>query len=294
MGGRGHNYGLNYTDYNINNKLVSAGADASLKFWDVSLDPQQNTHGNVQPQFRSTPGAHMKSITAVAFAKSDATRMVSVGKDGVLCIWKVNYGDNLLGDLAGPSGGEEVQDDFGVRGGGRVGTPANRNSSPNSSPKSAQGKSMMRVSGVSPGNSPTGSQHVNFNHEPEPANIETGYCQIKARISAHVGSIYGVDIHPIKSNIIMTIGDDCTLRMWNVNDLSKDVAARSLKLQRGFALEHFAIPARNECCWAVKFSPNGKLLATVSSDMHVMVWEVLDSKNVSMHGMWKAHDAWIR
>ncbi len=74
------------------------------------------------------------------------------------------------------------------------------------------------------------------------------------RLSAHIGTVFSVDISP-DSKLIATGGEDKTVNIW----------------QRNGTLLH-TLKGHQARIWDVEFSPNGKYIATASRDRTAKIW----------------------
>ncbi|MGD1918383.1 MAG: WD40 repeat domain-containing protein, partial [Pleurocapsa sp.] len=74
------------------------------------------------------------------------------------------------------------------------------------------------------------------------------------RLSAHIGSVFGVNISP-NGRLIATGGEDRILRIWQADG----------------TLIH-ALKGHKARVWDVEFSPNGEYIATASRDRTIKIW----------------------
>lgn len=114
-----------------------------------------------------------------------------------------------------------------------------------------------------------------------------------AKLDGHIGSIQACAICPMDDHLVATAGEDATVRLWSLNELTKPNAQKSLESVNGYNLEHHMLHGHRETIWALAFSPSGKLLASGSSDCNIRIWNV-SSTNPTLNCHFRAHESWVR
>mmetsp|Transcript_2622 Transcript_2622/g.6090 ORF Transcript_2622/g.6090 Transcript_2622/m.6090 type:complete len:355 (+) Transcript_2622:787-1851(+) len=128
-------------------------------------------------------------------------------------------------------------------------------------------------------------------------NWEIPTCDLRARLEGHLGVINSVAVSPNSDTFIVSAGEDCVARLWNLKDLTKDTARESIDKPRGYNLEHHQLTGHTEAIYKCAFSQCGRILATVGRDSTVRIWNVAPSKaafKASLQTSFKAHEAWVR
>ena len=112
-------------------------------------------------------------------------------------------------------------------------------------------------------------------------------------LKGHKGTVWSVSFSP-NGKYLATASDDGTARLWDLSTQQQMTELKGhkgwLKNLRGF-LEHTTEPQGHRC-WvtSVCFSPNGKYLATASSDGTARLWD-LSGKQLAE---FKGHRDWVR
>ena len=93
----------------------------------------------------------------------------------------------------------------------------------------------------------------------------------KKTLTGHTGPVYAVAFHPTDGNLVATVSQDKTGRVWNISE----------------GKTKFELKGHTDVVETVAFSPDGKLLATAGADKGVRMWGAADGKEVKNLG---AHD----
>jgi len=118
---------------------------------------------------------------------------------------------------------------------------------------------------------------------------------LDCRLMGHIGPITCVAISPETDELIATGGEDHTVRLWDLHDIEPGSmnAKASREKPIGFNLQHFTLKGHEGGVSAVKFSWDGKLLASCSKDCDIRIWKP-DRKAPSLVHKFTAHEAWVR
>jgi len=117
--------------------------------------------------------------------------------------------------------------------------------------------------------------------------------ELKARLEGHLGAVTCVAICPMNDNLIATGGEDQTVRLWSLRDLTVDTANRSRNEANGYNLAHHILKGHSETVWTLQFSSDGRLLASGASDCSVRIWNA-SAKQPTLNSHFRAHESWIR
>eukprot|EP00397_Hematodinium_sp_SG-2012_P022897 GEMP01023756.1.p1 GENE.GEMP01023756.1~~GEMP01023756.1.p1 ORF type:complete len:446 (+),score=63.50 GEMP01023756.1:67-1404(+) len=117
--------------------------------------------------------------------------------------------------------------------------------------------------------------------------------KLMAKLEGHLGSINACAVCPSNEHLIGTAGEDGSVRLWSLRELTSSTAKQSLENYHGYNLEHHILHGHKETVWALSFSPNGRLLASGSSDCCIRIWNV-SMKNPTLNCYFRAHESWIR
>lgn len=115
------------------------------------------------------------------------------------------------------------------------------------------------------------------------------------RLMGHIGAVTCVSISPVNSELIATGGEDHTVRMWDLRDVEPGTAAAKQSREKsiGLNLPHYTLKGHTDGISSVKFTGDGKLLASGSKDCEVRIW-VPNPQNPVLYAKFVAHEAWIR
>lgn len=118
---------------------------------------------------------------------------------------------------------------------------------------------------------------------------------LDCRLMGHIGPITCVAISPESDELIATGGEDHTVRLWDLHDIEPGSmnAKASREKPIGFNLSHFTLKGHEGGISSVKFSGDGRLLASCSKDCDIRVWKP-NRKGPSLVHKFTAHEAWIR
>eukprot|EP00928_Gymnodinium_smaydae_P061991 TRINITY_DN45942_c0_g1_i1.p1 TRINITY_DN45942_c0_g1~~TRINITY_DN45942_c0_g1_i1.p1 ORF type:complete len:394 (-),score=73.89 TRINITY_DN45942_c0_g1_i1:201-1382(-) len=124
-------------------------------------------------------------------------------------------------------------------------------------------------------------------------DAETG--QLDCRLQGHIGTMTAMSVHPLNEEIIATGGEDHTVRIWDLRDIEPgtNAAARSREKPMGYNLQHFTLKGHEEGVTVVRFSKDGRLLASGSKDCEVRIWNP-DLNGPTLNAKFTAADAWIK
>lgn len=117
--------------------------------------------------------------------------------------------------------------------------------------------------------------------------------KLMTRLMGHIGVVTSVSISPMNDNLIATGGDDHTVRLWSMRDLTNDMVTQSRQSEHGFNLAHHILKGHQEAVTSLKFCPTGHLLASVSKDMTAHIWNA-SAKQPTLNCKFQAHEAWCR
>lgn len=119
--------------------------------------------------------------------------------------------------------------------------------------------------------------------------------KLDVRLIGHVGTITCVDVSPATEEIIASGGEDHTVRLWDLADMPPDtqMAADSREKPLGMNLQHYTLKGHEAGITAIKFTGDGKLLASVSKDCDVRIWNP-DMNGPTLNTKFTAHEAWIK
>lgn len=118
---------------------------------------------------------------------------------------------------------------------------------------------------------------------------------LDCRLMGHIGPILCVAVNPIADEQIATGGEDHTVRLWDLKDIepgSMNVQASREKVS-GFNLQHFTLKGHEGGISVVRFTGDGRLLASASKDCEVRIWNP-SRKAPSLVHKFIAHEAWVR
>jgi platelet-activating factor acetylhydrolase IB subunit alpha len=118
---------------------------------------------------------------------------------------------------------------------------------------------------------------------------------LDCRVMGHVGSVTSVAINPVMGEIVATGGEDHTVRLWDLRDVEPgSMSAKSSREKNlGFNLAHFTLKGHTGGISKVRFTGDGRLLASCSKDCDVRIW-LPDMTNPTLLATWTAHESWIR
>jgi WD40 repeat protein len=118
---------------------------------------------------------------------------------------------------------------------------------------------------------------------------------LDCRLMGHIGSITCVAMSPLTDELIATGGEDHTVRLWDLHDIEPGSmnAKASKEKPIGFNLPHFTLKGHEGGISAVRFTGDGKLLASASKDCEIRIWKPSRKSPCLVH-KWLAHEAWVR
>lgn len=118
---------------------------------------------------------------------------------------------------------------------------------------------------------------------------------LDCRLMGHIGAVTCVAVNPINSELLASGGEDHTVRLWDLRDVEPGTAAAKQSRDKtiGLNLPHFTLKGHTDGVSSVKFTGDGKLLASVSKDCDVRIW-VPNYQNPVLYAKFTAHEAWIR
>jgi len=118
---------------------------------------------------------------------------------------------------------------------------------------------------------------------------------LDCRLMGHIGSITCVAINPVCDEQIASGGEDHTVRLWDLKDIEPQSmnAKASREKVIGYNLVHFTLKGHEGGISSVRFTGDGRLLASASKDCEVRVWNP-SRKAPSLIHKFVAHEAWVR
>lgn len=118
---------------------------------------------------------------------------------------------------------------------------------------------------------------------------------LDCRLMGHIGAITCCSISPIADEFIATGGEDHTVRLWDLKDIEPGGmnAKASREKAIGFNLPHFTLKGHEGGVSSVKFTGDGRLLASGSKDCEIRIWNP-SRKAPSLIHKFLAHEAWVR
>ncbi|KAF4676763.1 Telomerase protein component 1 [Perkinsus chesapeaki] len=116
---------------------------------------------------------------------------------------------------------------------------------------------------------------------------------LRCRLGGHVGNISCVEVCPMNDNLIATAGEDCSVRLWSLRDLSVEDAHSSRTSDWGFGLQHHLLKGHTEAVNCLQFTNDGRLLASGGADTTIRIWHV-SAKLPSLAYKFVAHESWVR
>jgi len=118
---------------------------------------------------------------------------------------------------------------------------------------------------------------------------------LDARLMGHIGAINAVTVCPTNEELIATGGEDHTVRLWDLGDVDpgSTAAKQSREKALGLNLPHYSLKGHEGGVAVVRFSHDGRLLASASKDCNVRIW-IPDLKNPTLLATFGAHEAWVR
>merc|ERR1711988_30489 len=97
----------------------------------------------------------------------------------------------------------------------------------------------------------------------------------------------------MNDNMIASGGEDLTVRLWSLRDLTPETAEKSRESPSGYNLQHHILKGHSETVWALQFSSDGRLLASGASDCSVRIWNA-SVKQPTLNSHFKAHESWVK
>jgi len=118
---------------------------------------------------------------------------------------------------------------------------------------------------------------------------------LDCRLMGHIGPITCIAINPISDEHIASGGEDHTVRLWDLKDI--EPGSMNAKASRekviGFNLQHFTLKGHEGGVSAVRYTGDGRLLASTSKDCEIRIWNP-NMKAPSLIHKFSAHEAWVR
>lgn len=124
-------------------------------------------------------------------------------------------------------------------------------------------------------------------------DCDTGH--LDCRLMGHIGTVNSIAACPTNSELLASGGEDHTVRLWDLRDIepSSQLARQSREKTMGVNLAHFTLKGHSGGVNCVRFSGDGKLLATASKDCDIRVW-ISSLTNPMLLAKFNAHEAWIK
>jgi WD40 repeat protein len=118
---------------------------------------------------------------------------------------------------------------------------------------------------------------------------------LDCRLMGHIGAVTCMAISPQSDEFIASGGEDHTVRLWDLKDIEPGSmnAKASREKAIGHNLPHFTLKGHEGGVSAVRFTPDGRLLASASKDCEIRVWNP-SRKSPSLVHKFVAHEAWVR
>lgn len=118
---------------------------------------------------------------------------------------------------------------------------------------------------------------------------------LDCRLMGHIGPVYTCAVSPANSELVATGGEDHTVRLWDLRDVEPNTQAAKQSREKaiGLNLAHFTLKGHEGAVSMVRFSVDGKLLASASKDCDIRIW-VPNLENPVLCAKFNAHEAWIR
>jgi len=118
---------------------------------------------------------------------------------------------------------------------------------------------------------------------------------LDCRLMGHIGAITCVAISPVSDEWVASGGEDHTVRLWDLHDIEPGGmnAKASREKAIGFNLPHFTLKGHEGGISSVRFTGDGRLLASASKDCWVRVWNP-SRKSPSLVHKFLAHESWVR
>jgi WD40 repeat protein len=115
------------------------------------------------------------------------------------------------------------------------------------------------------------------------------------RVMGHIGSVTTIAISPATDELIATGGEDHTVRLWDLHDIEPGsmYAKASREKEIGYNLAHFTLKGHEGGISAVRFTGDGRLLASASKDCEIRIWNPSRKAPALVH-KFVAHEAWVR
>lgn len=118
---------------------------------------------------------------------------------------------------------------------------------------------------------------------------------LDCRLMGHIGPVTCVSISPGSDEFIASGGEDHTVRLWDLHDI--EPGSMNAKASRekviGYNLPHFTLKGHEGGVSAVRFTPDGSLLASCSKDCEIRIWKPSRKAPTLVH-KFMAHEAWVR
>jgi WD40 repeat protein len=132
--------------------------------------------------------------------------------------------------------------------------------------------------------------------------------QVVVRVEGHVGAVTSLALNPKDNHVFASCGEDTTVRLWDLRDLTVSLAEKSRSSIYGVNYPHHVLKGHKETVSAVVFNFSGELLLSAGRDKTVRVWilpEGYREKNsktsppptqlavIQSHGAWVQSTHWL-
>lgn len=114
--------------------------------------------------------------------------------------------------------------------------------------------------------------------------------ELRGRAQGHEGSVLCAAVCPINEDLVATGGEDCSVRLWSMETIPATEEGGPTMM----CTHQNTIKAHSKSVWTLKFTQDGLLLASGSSDCSVRLWAIESSKRTTLAAHFLAHDSWIR
>jgi WD40 repeat protein len=263
------------------NLLVSSSADGTVRVWEVASG---------RPVM-ILPRRHAAWVWSLAWSP-DGRYLATAGADAKIILWAIDdavYASRelqatMVEDLYDPYGGDPER----VR-------EFQENAAANCMPLlywQAHEKSIVELQ-FAPSDP---RQLVSIGKEGTLAvwDAETG--ALDCRVNGHIGPMTCMAISPLNEELMVTGGEDHTVRIWDMRDIEPgtNLARASREKPTGHNLAHFCLKGHEAGIAVVRFCKDGQLLASGSKDCEVRIWLPDLRNSPTLYAKFLAHEAWIR
>jgi WD40 repeat protein len=94
----------------------------------------------------------------------------------------------------------------------------------------------------------------------------------------------------MNEDLVATGGEDCSVRLWAMESVPATEEGPATMICN----HQNTIKAHAKSVWTVKFTPDGQLLVSGSSDCDIRLWSIESSKRATLAAHFVAHDSWVR